>query len=60
VRFIGASLFADESVESVKYDGTPFSISNSARTFLLNKQLVIFGSVLSRNTVGGAVRADSN
>jgi hypothetical protein len=43
VRFIGASLFADESVESVKYDGTPFSISNSARTFLLNKQLVIFG-----------------
>lgn len=61
VRFIGASLFADESIMSVKYTNSePFDKSNSARTFLLNKQLIIFGSVLSKNTVGGAVRADSN
>lgn len=60
VRFIGAILFADESIESVKYNGTTFSTSNSARTVILNKQLVIYGSVFSKNTVGGAVRANNN
>lgn len=60
VRFIWASLFADESIESVKYSWNTFSSSNSARTVQLDKQLVIYGSVFSKNTVGGAVRANNN
>ena len=60
VRFIGATLFADESVMSVNYAAKVFQKSSSSRTVLLDKQLVIYGSVLSKNTVGGAVRADNN
>lgn len=60
VHFIGATLFADESIQSVNDAGALFSKSNSDRTFLLNKQLIIYGGIFSKNTVGGAVRADSN
>ncbi len=60
VRFIWASLFADESIESADYNGDKFTKSNSVRTFLLNKQLVIYGSLFSKNTIWGAVRANTS
>ncbi len=62
-RFIGASLFADQSIFSV-HDlpaggVAPYSTSDSDRTKNLDKQLVFYGTIFSKNTVGGAVRTNS-
>lgn len=55
VRYINANMYADGSAQSVDASGKPFAKSDSARTKALEKQLVIKGSLFSRNTVGGAV-----
>jgi hypothetical protein len=60
VQFIGATLFADESIYSVNDMGAVYTNSDSARTSDLNKQLVFYGGIFSKNTVGGAVRADND
>lgn len=48
-------MIADGSIQSVNPSGEPFSESGLHRTGLLKKQLMIYGSIFSRNTIGGAV-----
>ncbi|PID83952.1 hypothetical protein CSB09_03490 [Candidatus Gracilibacteria bacterium] len=55
VTKIAAMIFADGSIESVDDTGAPFLKSDMIRTKALTKQLMIYGTILSRNTIGGAI-----
>lgn len=55
VAFIGGTIFADGSVESVTKNGEIFPKSTRTRSKLLKHQLVFYGGVYSQNTVGGAI-----
>lgn len=57
VRFIAANIFADASVLSVdQLQKKPFEPSDATRTAALQNQIVFYGNIFSRNTVGGAIR----
>lgn len=60
VQKIEAYIYADWSVFSVKDDYSIFNESNFDRSRKLQKQLVIIGWLVSKNTIWWAVYGDSN
>ncbi len=55
VTKLSAFIYADGSVESVDINGDVFKKSDISRTKSLTKQLMIYGGLLSKNTIGGAI-----
>ena len=58
VRYLSANIFTDGSILSVKEDGERFVQSDTERNRALQDQLVFYGNLFSKNTVGGAVKAE--
>ncbi|MEF2176029.1 MAG: hypothetical protein V3575_06135 [Candidatus Absconditabacteria bacterium] len=58
VTSINAFLYADGSLLSVNNDGTEFG-TNTDRSTILSKQLIINGSIISKNTIGGSLLGTS-
>ncbi|MDD4151924.1 MAG: hypothetical protein PHR68_04885, partial [Candidatus Gracilibacteria bacterium] len=57
VTYIKSSIYADGGIISSNDSGIPYMSDTDERTNDLDKQLVIKGSILTRNTIGGAVNA---
>lgn len=55
VPFLAATIVAEGSIQSVNNAGSLFTVSNRNRTSTLEKQLVIYGNIATKNTIGGAV-----
>ncbi len=51
VEYIQATIFADGSIESVDTGGSIFTTSDNRRTDMLDSQLVLRWSLLTRNTI---------
>lgn len=58
VQFIGAKLFAEDSIESIRDDGSIIDYSDSDRALMLSKQIVFFGWIYSKNTIWWGVRGE--
>lgn len=54
---INALIFAEGGIMSTDSMGRLYPGDSAERTYALNKQIRIFGSVISRNTIGGATLA---
>jgi len=54
VTKIAALLYADGGLVSVDRDGKVFESDSAQRTNILNSQLTIYGTLISKNTIGGA------
>ncbi len=59
VTYIKASIYADGWLISSNYSGSPYTSDTDERTNELEKQLIIKWSILTRNTIGWAVKWDS-
>lgn len=55
VGYIEATIYADGWIIAAATDGTPFLTDSITRTYSLYRQLVIKGSLFTRNTIGGAI-----
>jgi hypothetical protein len=57
VSYIDAIIYADGWLISADYEGQPYTSDSASRTADLQNQLVLKGSVFTRNTIGGAILA---
>lgn len=60
VAFISSMIYADWSIQSVDWKGNIFPTSNKARSTTLWKQIVFYGGLYTRNTIGWAILGWSN
>lgn len=60
VRKINAFLYADGWLISADNTGNPYTKDSATRTDILKNQLIMNGSLFTRNTVWGAIVAGSN
>lgn len=60
VSSIKSSIFVDGPIVSVNAKWDRYTNSNTTRSSELNRQLVFFGKIFSRNTIGGAVNGKNN
>jgi len=60
VHYIAANIFTDGSIRSVDSEGNRFVKSDTERNRALQDQLVFYGNLFSKNTVGGAVKGADN
>lgn len=56
VGFIGATIYADGSIESTDMTGNIFTTSDKTRSDSLMNQIVFYGGIYSHNTIGGATQ----
>lgn len=59
VKIVSAIIYADGSIESVDENGNKFLVPNAARSAVLKNQIVFYGALYTRNTVGGAVYSNT-
>ncbi|MDD5213671.1 MAG: hypothetical protein PHG82_04570 [Candidatus Gracilibacteria bacterium] len=59
VTYISAVIYSDGGVISANDSGIPYSSDTDTRTNDLSKQLLIKGSLFTRNTIGGAVKGST-
>ncbi|MDD2486870.1 MAG: hypothetical protein PHS92_00665 [Candidatus Gracilibacteria bacterium] len=55
VRYINALIYADGGLMSTDESGVLYTSDSAERTEILKKQLVVKGSVFTRNTIGGSL-----
>ncbi|MEF2174974.1 MAG: hypothetical protein V3575_00770, partial [Candidatus Absconditabacteria bacterium] len=59
VKSIDAIMYADGAVISADESGKVFTTNDSYRTTQLNSQLIINGSLFTKNTIGGGILGES-
>ncbi len=55
VGYIKATIYADGAIQSADSSGNPYLVDSASRTNTLQNQLVIYWSIISRNTLGWAI-----
>lgn len=57
VRYIYGIIYADGSIHSADSSGKPYLTDSATRTTALSNQLVLEGTLFTKNTIGGAIDA---